>query len=336
MAHASNFAIPARFNFRPYKASWGLSWAETVDWWKEPEPGPISIKAFGTLPPVKNSFLTPIGVPLVKSGDKVLVNVHIPSAKMKSANALELSGMLGLDGLYGLTQPYTVEINRADIPAEVLQPHENFQNTPDIAGREFVVLACPMPEFEQMFPSLNPEGPAKDAWGMQREFFEMEQDIIALRSFLNRWGLWNRQRGYHAGMIMGPPPLGFALVIPHLLWKQREEYKSAKAGKPRAWLGKASHLSFSTIDEPPYFLVERSYCQEAIEAMISIDHLSNVEFGICKRDDCRKLYERITRQQRLYCSQECAHLVNVRKLRAAKKKAESKQKGAKHNAKRKN
>jgi hypothetical protein len=334
MAHASNFTIPARFNFRPYKASWVTCWAETVGWWEEPD---------------RDTFFRPlakrIGGPPPKSGDKVLVNIHVPSATMKPANTLGLSEMPGLEGLYGSTPPYTVEIDRTDIPPEVLQPRENIENTPDIAGREFVVLACPMPEFEKLFSLLKPDGPAKDAWEMQREFFDMEQDVSMLRRFLNRWGLWNGQRGYDAGYLgLSPPPegmarmihprLGFALVIPHLLWEQREKYKSALAGKPRAWLGKSSHLSFNTIIEPPYFLVERSYCQDAIEATITIDHLSNVEFGICKRDDCRKLYERTTQQQRLYCSPECAHLANVRKLRAAKKMAQSKRKGAKQNAKR--
>jgi hypothetical protein len=334
MAHASNFTISARFNFRPYKASWVTCWAETVGWWKEPEPGPVSV--FGSLPPIGNSLLKTIGVP-AKSGDRVLVRVDVPSAE-------ELDG--GIAAMLSPSFPsYIIEINRADISPEVLQPRENIENTPDIAGREFVVLACPMPEFEKLFSLLKPDGPAKDAWEMQREFFDMEQDVSMLRRFLNRWGLWNGQRCYDAGYLgltpppkgmarMIHPPLGFALVIPHLLWEQRERYKSALAGKPRAWLGKTSHLSFSTINEPPYFLVERSYCQEAIEATITIDHLSNVEFGICKRDDCRKLFERTTRQERLYCSPECAHLANVRKLRAAKKQAQSKRKGAKQNAKR--
>lgn len=298
---------------------------ETISWLKEPEPGPVSV--FDSLPPIGNSLHNPIGVPLSKSGDRVLVRVDVPTAEDLD------SGVAAI--LRPLNPSYIIEIDRTDIPTEVLQPHENILNTPDISGREFAVLACPMPEFEKLFSLLKPDGPARDAWVMQREFFDMEQDVSILRRFLNRWGLWNGQRGYTVGYLgQSSPPegmaqrisprLSFALVIPHLLWEQREKYKSALAGKPRAWLGKSSHLSFNTINEPPYFLVERSYCQDAIEATITIDHLSNVEFGICKRDDCRKLYERTTEQKRLYCCPECAHLANVRKLRAQKKKLESK------------
>jgi hypothetical protein len=264
-----------------------------------------------------------IGVPLAKSGDRVLVRVDVPTAEELDGGVCAM--------LCPLYPSYTIQINRADIPLEVLQPHENIHNTPDIAGREFVVLACPMRAFENVIPSVEPESVEKDAWKMRGEFFDLQEEIYELRGFLNRWGLWNWEHGYNTGILLDKYP--FAIVLMHLLWEQREKYRKALAGKPRAWLGKASHLSFSTINEPPYFLVGRSYCQDAIEATITIDHLSNVEFGICKRDDCRRLYERTTQQKRLYCSPECAHLANVRKLRAQKKKTESKRKGVQSNAK---
>jgi len=77
--------------------------------------------------------------------------------------------------------------------------------------------------------------------------------------------------------------------------------------------------------------VELSYCEDAIKATLTIDHLGNVKFGICKRHDCRKLFKRKTAQKRVYCTPECAHLANVRKLRKAK--AKSTVKGTKKNAK---
>jgi hypothetical protein len=92
-------------------------------------------------------------------------------------------------------------------------------------------------------------------------------------------------------------------------------------------------LRISPINERPYFALERFGCEEAIKATITIHHLANEEFGTCKRNDCRKLFERITQQKRLYCSPKCAHLANVRKLRADARKAKTKSKGAQRNAK---
>jgi len=168
-----------------------------------------------------------------------------------------------------------------------------------------------------------PDGPPKDAWKVREEFFELAEDLHELRSFLNRWGLWNYQRGYHVVLHREPHP--FALMFPKTLWEERERYRRGLVNKPRTWLTTAKPLSFSPLDEPPYFLIERSCCQGAIEATITIDKLGDAKFGICKRHDCRKLFHRITEQARLYCSPECAHLANVRKLRAEKKKSESKE-----------
>jgi hypothetical protein len=79
--------------------------------------------------------------------------------------------------------------------------------------------------------------------------------------------------------------------------------------------------------------MESSYCEAAIEATISIDHLRGMKFRLCKLKDCRKPYLVNTRQKRMYCSMAHAHLANVRKIRAEERKAKAKQKGAQSNAK---
>ena len=111
----------------------------------------------------------------------------------------------------------------------------------------------------------------------------LEKGTWELGRFLSRWGLWNKARGYHVGPAKRMP--GFALVFPHLLWERREQYRNALAGKPRAWLNKAAHLSIVAISEPPYFLVERLYCEEAIEATtqpLTIFPTSNLAFASWK------------------------------------------------------
>lgn len=293
-----------------------LCWAEILEWYENPEPppgakllagwAPIS-KARGVLSSEAESFL---------AREKVLVRVDVPSLEQLDESIL---------GLYP-TSSYTVEIYREDIPAEALPPHENRRNTPDISGREFLILACPNRAFEELFLSLTlkSEGAEKDAWAMRDEFLALEKEKVALCLFLSRWGLWNARRGYDAGGIFGRPSLGFALAFPHLIWERRERFASGIAGKASSWLKTAPPLSFTQSNEPPYFNMERSYCEDAIEATISIDHLRNLKYRLCKLEDCRKPYRVKTKQRRMYCSTPCAHLANIRKLRAEKKKAESK------------
>jgi hypothetical protein len=96
-------------------------------------------------------------------------------------------------------------------------------------------------------------------------------------------------------------------------------------------LSKARPLSFSTIDQPPYFLVERFYCEDAIQATITIDHLAGRRFGFCKR--CRKQFEQRTEHKKLYCDRKCVQAANVANWRANKRKELSKSKQGGTNAK---
>jgi hypothetical protein len=315
MSHAGNVSIPARFSFRPYRAHWDYGWGEIIGWAGEqeslarmtaPASGPIAqaprIRALGNL----------LGV----GDDRVMVRISSPATAPRASD--------DLFGLYGMfvRDSIDVEIDRSAIPGHVLFPDESRSTTPDIAGREFEVLTSPIQESEGYFSKLGAENVEKNAWAMRDEFFNLAQDDYSLKRFLNRWGQWNYSFDFIRGAkLLGP---GLRVVLPHLLWEQRERLRLALTGSPRAWLTSASPMSFTQIKTRPYFLVERSYCEDAIKATITIDHLANLKFGICKLNTCRKFFERETRQRKVYCSQKCAHTANVRELRAQKKKAESK------------
>jgi hypothetical protein len=318
MTHANNIFIPARFRFRPFGARWEICGAEILGWWEEPILGIAApgkrMPVLGTHPPDREALR---------------VRIEVPTGEMQDgAHVLDLMGIYGI----GLHPSYILKMDRADIPPGVLSSHENPDVSPDIAGREFTVLAYPNHGFGRLFPSVVKPGEIeKSAWAMRDEFFGLEEDDWTLSRFLNRWGIWNYRRGYEAGMGGAAQP--FVLSFPHRIWEQRENFRKALAGSARTWLRTASPLTFSTVDEQPYFLVERFYCEDAIKATITIHHLAEVKFGICKRSDCRKLFERATKHKRLYCSPECAHLANVRKLRAEARKKDTNLKGAKQNAK---
>jgi hypothetical protein len=320
MAQQTNIAIPARFSFRPFRAHWMPGWAEIVDWYSEPET-PLGIFAKSLLGNPSKSKASGESA-ISPASEKVVVSLNVTSAQT------ELSGTYGmLAGLFD-SDEYTVEMYRSDIPVEVLRPHENRLNAPDIGGRVFDVLTCHLPAFREFLSSPEPESVTKDAWEMREDFLGIERETWALSLFLSRWGLWSQGLGYATRVMSNNSPLGFALTFPHLIWAERERYSKAMAGKPIAWLKTAPPLNFRQTSEPPYFDMESSYCKAAIEATISIDHLRNLKYRLCKLKDCQKPYRVRTKQQRMYCSTKCAHLANVRKLRAEKKKAESK--GRKH------
>jgi len=318
MAHKSkpdvtrDFEIPARFIFQPFSADWRIVSAETVEWVENPT--------------LLRSLL---GRQDEEATEKnwLRVRIDVPDA--------EDAGMISMFARY---PSYTVLMNRTEIPEDVLTAHENHQNTPDVAGRSFLVLIYEKPEFMDRFWTPAPGDTSKDARPMRDEFLNLSLGDDAnwpwsLRRFLNKWGLWELGSGFWRDRNMKNDQPGFVVVSPHSLREQQDNYRKAVLkSSGREWLSTHT-LSGVAQDVPPYFFVRCSYCKDAIEAAITIDHLENRDFGICKRHDCRRQFERTSGQRKVYCSIECAHLANVRKLRAAKKQAERKKKGAKLNAK---
>jgi hypothetical protein len=307
MAHSSNLEIPARFSFRPYNAHWEICWAEVVGWGEEPH----GLRALMSL--------AKAGHPIISS-DYIPVRVNIPIPDSTSNSSL---GML-----YGLRNEiaYEITMNRRDIPYGVIKPREDMDNSPYISGRDaFPVLAYCNSAFAKslMIPKVKPGEKEKNAWVMREEFLNLDDDLISLLRFLNRWGMWDFYPGYNAGTL-NADPLPFVLEFPHLLLRQRDNFRRALAGSSTTWLKQDNSLSFSPMDKAPYFLVKRSYCKETITATITIDHLRKAKFGICKLPDCGKLFQHKTQQKKLYCKTEHAHLANVRKLRADAKLAKSK------------
>jgi len=325
MSHTQYFEIPARIDFRPFRFEWRLIAAEFVGWRTSRDP-----------------YLKERALGLLK--DKSLydaVEIRIPTLDDR--------------------EPCIVSIERMFLPREFLAPHENPKNTPDFNGRTIEILASHLSSSE--IPESSSE-PLRDAWEMRTEYFGLEEENSeSLCAFLNQWGLWGRFFRTIRSSVPTPskPVLAksidtsgspwLALVLPHRFWQERAVLRKALLGSSRNWLssgssfnfdatreipfwlGTNSALGFKVANEPPFCILERSYCQEAVRTTISIDHIEGASFGICKRKDCRKLFERTTKQKRLYCSPECAHLANVRKLRAEQKSSDLKREGNARNAK---
>jgi hypothetical protein len=324
MAQMANFEVLARFSFCPFAGRWKVCSAETVEWWETPD------YSFGT-PAIGAPIMKPLK-DLAPEREQVTIRVEVPNDSEVPNGS---DDWIGLGGLYGLRKSHKLAVFRDDLPDDVIRPHETRKNAPDISGRSFTVLVFENPDLSSLLlPSrMKPGEVEKDAWVMRKEFFDLDESDwdFSLWRFLNSWGLWDYGRGFNLYYLSQTP--GLLVVFPHLLLKKRNEYR-AGLRQPHKWLSEHS-LSFSKIDKPPYFLVEHHYCKDAIEATITVNHLEKRRWGFCKRHDCRKYFEHTSGQKRLYCSPECAHLANVRKLRAEKRKAETKRKGVRRYATRK-
>jgi hypothetical protein len=253
-------------------------------------------------------------------------------------------------------------MERASIPPNVLQAHENCHNTPDVSGRSFQVLICQKLEFKDSPWHLKPEDVTKNAWIMSDEFLNLEDDPesgweFSIWRFLNRWGIWESGRGFREDWSTSPIRImspfaslpeqeidkpDFVLVIPHLLKEQQGKFRKAVLpSNARPWL-RSHPVSLDTANEFPFFRVRRHYCRDAIEATITIDHLAEIKHGICKR--CHKVFEKEKKYKMVYCSRTCASAASVERFRERQRKPEwtaakiaklLKQQGAKRDAKRK-
>lgn len=174
---------------------------------------------------------------------------------------------------------------------------------------------------------------------MRDEFLNLKADPEfgwdgSLNAFLNKWGLWNLGGGFAdewsalVGARLRNP--GFVLALPHLLKEEQENYRKALLkSNARRWL-RAHPLNLETADEPPFFFVRGSYCKFAIEVTITIDHLAQRRYGICKR--CHKVFEKETLHRKSYCSDPCINAAGVQRWR--EKRRTLPKKGTKRNAKR--
>jgi hypothetical protein len=303
----SNFEIVASLRFRPFEATWMVRRAEILDW------------------------------ALIPENSSLLRGMNAPPEPLKEGLSISIELPMGLAQML-LNEPpssYVFEIDREYVSSDVLRKDETPRNAPNIAGRTFDVLVCHKPEMSQRFSSLKPGSKYKNARLMLYDFLNETSDAYSLRDFLNRWGIWRWGSGYYeqplaSGGIKWPPSVfvrleerpspPFLLEFPHFLSQERERYKKALLpSNARRWLKSSGGLSLSNIDTPPYFIVNRSYCDQTVETIITIQHLTGAKFGICKR--CRRSFEHQFEHKKIYCSRSCSSAAAVKKYRDSKRKS---------------
>lgn len=309
MSQIRNVEIPVRFAFLPFNSRWQKCDAEVIGWLEEPST-PRELFSDEVDAEFERMTIVRLNVPVAGEFE------HLSS----QGNSFQDS--------------YEIEVLSTDLPPDVMRPHENRRNTPDIGGRKFQVLTCTIPELKDLLGQPKPGRLVKDAWRMREEFLGLKDDMETLCNFLNRWGQWDGERGYNIGFL--GTPYGFKIVIPHWIWKRRDRSRSVLTGNPQNWLSSAGFPGLvRRIAKPPYFEIRHSYCESAIHATITLDLLSAARFGVCSLDTCQKIFERKTKQKRSYCSNKCAHCANMRERRKNERNRRPTRKGAGSHATRK-
>ncbi len=160
-----------------------------------------------------------------------------------------------------------------------------------------------------------------DPWKMREDFLALEHSKKTLAVFLNKWGSWGggvlQEYPYRLGTPLGET---IEYVIPQHAWDLQLSYKSALTGDAAKWLSESGRIPTPTRRSSPPFLASRDeLCRHAIQTTITMDKLSDVPYRLCARSDCGEVFKMESNHFRTYCSQYCAHLVSVRRGRAAKR-----------------
>jgi hypothetical protein len=307
-----NFEIPAEFAFRPFAAQWVICQAELMDWGEVPE---RSIDSAPQKTANEDFIYSDSGFRqrrMVPDCDSVIARVEV------SVSAKSATGMLAA-ARTASHHSHEIRLSRAAVPTSILRPHENPRNTTNLNGRAFKILVCHKPEFRRWWGlALKPGDIEKNAWLMRDEFFGLDERkwISDLLHFLNRWGLWSKDYGFSSDLGKRLP--GFVVVAPEVMLQKWNAYKKALVNA-ETWLSTADPLTFRTMHKPPYFLVERLYCEDALKATITIDHLKKRRFGFCQR--CGKIFEKEFKKEKNYCSDRCYGAAATKRCRDKKRDA---------------
>jgi len=308
MAHILN--IPVQVHFQPWNTSWSVVTAQILGWKSEfREPEPLTLT---------NSSLSH----LTSGQVRLLVSFNRPYSK--------------LEGLSGGSEPMrTSKDFITDVQLPVLPKSLASRFGPP--GPDAVM---PKKVKNQTYQILLADSPcvqnkqAVDATRLSNEFFALKKDNLEeLLQFIRKWGRWDAAHLFYPlkddGQFRQPGSPNFEFVWPGLVWEYRDACRDAIRKKPSAWLG-SPQATINTYQqsEPPYFLVKPCDCRQVIEVSITGAMLDKVEFGVCARSDCRRIFKKKSNHRRAYCSQYCAHLVSVRKGRRATARLTGKSKKA--------
>jgi hypothetical protein len=154
-----------------------------------------------------------------------------------------------------------------------------------------------------------PNGPF-NPWQLREDFLSWP---------LEDWGRFFYMAGTFGGVRISQKDFGEwqrlmrkALLLPAREWKElAAEFDSKKVSKLRASLP----IHFDWDIEPPTAKLLGLTALGSMIATIQLDKLQGAEFRVCARFDCGNPPFRVGNRKKIYCTDDCAHLVAVRNSR---------------------
>jgi hypothetical protein len=142
-----------------------------------------------------------------------------------------------------------------------------------------------------------------DAWILRDEFLHLDVMQKTALSFLNKWGRWKPWRN--------------SVDIDELV-QLKERVRQALTSGREAWLASNDAIlpmARFRLRKTPYFRIRTDSCYQAIRIATTIDLLQQVKFKTCARVDCNAPFPVKSKHHKIYCSEQCAHLVSIRRTR---------------------
>jgi hypothetical protein len=164
-----------------------------------------------------------------------------------------------------------------------------------------------------------------DAWSVRADFLDLRDENDCL-GFLNETGLFFRDGANEAGQPMSLDHIriwqrtfiGFLRRRP-AVWETRLELVEPNASEIIRMVHLHRHCTVALGEgRAAQFIARETF--SAILATIYLDHLRGTRFRLCARPDCGRPYEIESRHTRKYCTQYCASLQSLRRVRQAESK----------------
>lgn len=162
-----------------------------------------------------------------------------------------------------------------------------------------------------------------DAWSVRTAFLSLASDMDFLR-FLDQTGFFSLQ---FKSVWTTEKMRQWQEIIRRMLNKAPSDWKAqilALPGDTRQHIVALKyhtefHVKFDWKGSAHYAVFVARDTLTAILLTVYLDHLRGAKFGFCKRPDCRRPFEVISRHKRIYCGQYCAHLESLRRMRIRQK-----------------
>ncbi len=146
-----------------------------------------------------------------------------------------------------------------------------------------------------------------DPWAMRDEFLRLRKSLPQLVSFLNRFGAFSSSAQPFIEDKWLP-----TLIFPNEVWQDRSSLADhMKSDLAETFVG----FDLKRSREFPHFVNSDSTILDALYTTVTVDFIRGMKFRVCARADCAIPFRIESRHERKYCSQYCAHLESVRRVR---------------------